>query len=82
MKIILDNGHGRETAGKCSPDGRLLEYAYTRELVRQFGLAVFDGRTRISNIARFSLRVVSNDTADGVDFSFTFEKGKRLKVNT
>ena len=34
MKIILDNGHGRETAGKCSPDGRLLEYAYTRELVR------------------------------------------------
>ena len=51
-------------------------------VVRQFGLAVFDGRTRISNIARFSLRVVSNDTADGVDFSFTFEKGKRLKVNT
>lgn len=32
--IILDNGHGRETAGKCSPDGRLLEYAYTREIVR------------------------------------------------
>lgn len=35
MKIILDNGHGRETAGKCSPDGRLLEYAYTREIVRR-----------------------------------------------
>lgn len=59
-------------------------YDTSREqiVVRQFGLAVFDGRTRISNIARFSLRVVSNDTADGVDFSFTFEKGKRLKVNT
>lgn len=35
MKVILDNGHGRETAGKCSPDGRLLEYAYTREIVRR-----------------------------------------------
>lgn len=50
-------------------------------VVRQFGLAVFDGKTRISNIARFSLRVVSNTTADGVGFSFTFEKGKRLKEN-
>lgn len=32
MKIIIDNGHGRDTAGKRSPDGRLLEYAYTREI--------------------------------------------------
>ena len=30
MKILIDNGHGRETAGKRSPDGRLLEWAYTR----------------------------------------------------
>ena len=32
MKIIIDNGHGRDTAGKHSPDGRLLEYAYAREI--------------------------------------------------
>lgn len=32
MKIIIDNGHGRDTAGKRSPDGRLLEYAYAREI--------------------------------------------------
>lgn len=32
MKILIDNGHGRETAGKRSPDGRLLEWAYTREI--------------------------------------------------
>lgn len=32
MKILIDNGHGRETPGKCSPDGRLREYAYTREI--------------------------------------------------
>lgn len=27
MKILIDNGHGAETPGKCSPDGRLREYA-------------------------------------------------------
>lgn len=48
-------------------------------VIRQFGLAVFDGRTRISNIARFSLRVVGNEIPNGVDFSFTFEKGEMLK---
>lgn len=30
MKILIDNGHGVDTAGKRSPDGRLLEYAYAR----------------------------------------------------
>jgi len=32
MKILIDNGHGIETPGKRSPDGRLLEYRYTREI--------------------------------------------------
>lgn len=32
MKILIDNGHGKETPGKRSPDGRLKEYAYTREI--------------------------------------------------
>ena len=32
MKILIDNGHGKDTAGKRSPDGRLLEYAYAREI--------------------------------------------------
>ena len=31
-KVLLDNGHGVETAGKRSPDGRLLEYKYAREI--------------------------------------------------
>ncbi len=35
MKILIDNGHGRETAGKRSPDGRLLEWSYTREIARR-----------------------------------------------
>lgn len=32
MVILLDNGHGSDTAGKRSPDGRLREYKYAREI--------------------------------------------------
>ena len=32
MKILFDNGHGIDTKGKRSPDGRLLEYAQNRLL--------------------------------------------------
>lgn len=32
MKILIDNGHGENTPGKCSPDGRLKEWSYTREI--------------------------------------------------
>lgn len=31
--ICLDNGHGEDTPGKCSPDKKLKEYAYAREIV-------------------------------------------------
>lgn len=34
MIVLLDNGHGVNTPGKCSPDGKLREYAYTREIVQ------------------------------------------------
>lgn len=32
MRILVDNGHGFDTAGKRSPDGRLLEYKWNREV--------------------------------------------------
>lgn len=32
MKILIDNGHGIDTVGKHSPDGRLKEWEYTREI--------------------------------------------------
>ena len=35
MKILLDPAHGHNTPGKRSPDGTLLEYAYTRDLANQ-----------------------------------------------
>ena len=32
MKILIDNGHGIETPGKRSPDGRFREYKYNRDI--------------------------------------------------
>ncbi len=35
MLILIDNGHGLDTPGKRSPDGRFLEATYTREIARR-----------------------------------------------
>lgn len=34
MTIIIDNGHGADTPGKCSPDRRFREYRFNREIAR------------------------------------------------
>ena len=35
MKILIDNGHGSNTKGKCSPDKRLLEYKWARDCAKR-----------------------------------------------
>ena len=40
MKIIIDNGHGIETAGKCSPDMSLHEYKWTRDIAQRLSRAL------------------------------------------
>lgn len=35
MLILIDNGHGLDTPGKHSPDGKFLEATYTREIARR-----------------------------------------------
>lgn len=35
MKILIDNGHGVDTAGKRSPDGSLREYKYARGIAEK-----------------------------------------------
>lgn len=35
VKVLIDNGHGSDTPGKCSPDGSLREYAYAREIAKR-----------------------------------------------
>ena len=34
LVVILDNGHGKNTKGKCSPDKRLMEWSWCREIVQ------------------------------------------------
>lgn len=33
LVVILDNGHGKDTPGKCTPDKSLYEWQWTREIV-------------------------------------------------
>lgn len=35
MKILIDNGHGVNTLGKCSPDKSLREYKWAREIAQR-----------------------------------------------
>lgn len=35
VKILIDNGHGDNTKGKQSPDGRLKEYAFARDIAKR-----------------------------------------------
>lgn len=34
LHVNLDNGHGNNTTGKRSPDGRLMEWSYAREITK------------------------------------------------
>lgn len=42
MIVLIDNGHGIETAGNMSPDGRIYEWSYTREIARMVALELMD----------------------------------------
>lgn len=35
MIVLIDNGHGSDTPGKCSPDQKLKEYLKSREVARR-----------------------------------------------
>lgn len=35
MLILVDNGHGVNTSGKCSPDSKFREYKYVREIAHE-----------------------------------------------
>lgn len=35
MLILIDNGHGVNTPGKCSPDGKFREYKWNREIAHE-----------------------------------------------
>lgn len=73
MKILIDNGHGVETPGKRSPDGRLKEYAYTREIANR----VVD-KLKISGID--ALRIVSEET--DIPLSVRVARANKIYIET
>ena len=40
MIILIDNGHGSNTAGKCSPDGKHREYLWARQFAERLEKAL------------------------------------------
>lgn len=42
MVVLIDNGHGKDTSGKRSPDGRLLEYQYAREIAQRLAKELWE----------------------------------------
>lgn len=54
MKILIDNGHGSNTPGKCSPDRRLLEWEFNRDVASRL-LALLKGK------GMDALRIVTED---------------------
>lgn len=60
MKILIDNGHGAETPGKCSPDRRLREYKWARvaarELCKRLDALGFDAQLLVPEERDISLR--------------------------
>lgn len=59
QKILIDNGHGSTTAGKRSPDGRLLEYKWAREIASRIVAALrakgYDAERIVTEEADISL---------------------------
>ena len=55
MIILVDNGHGINTKGKKSPDGKLLEYSYTRNVAQEVV-------RRLRNLGYDARRIVPEET--------------------
>lgn len=64
MKILIDNGHGINTKGKCSPDGSFKEYEYTRrvavEVVKRLKAKGYDAELLVPELKDVSLTERAN----------------------
>lgn len=59
MKILIDNGHGVDTPGKRSPDGKFREYHYVREIAKAIETELkflhFDAERIVTEVTDISL---------------------------
>lgn len=68
MKVLIDNGHGINTPGKRSPDGRIREWEYCRRVAEAVA-------KRLENDGIDTVRIVKEDT----DVSLT-ERVRRVNA--
>lgn len=54
--VLIDNGHGQNTPGKCSPDKSLMEWSWTREIAAKV--------TALLNANGIDARLVVTETWD------------------
>lgn len=57
MKVLIDNGHGENTPGKCSPDKQLMEWAYTREIADMVAMGLRRLGVDVERIVRENIDV-------------------------
>lgn len=72
MKVCLDEGHGKSTSGKRSPDGSLLEYEFNRDVGRrlktileQHGVEVIETATDDTDVSLSQrCKIANNNKVD------------------
>lgn len=57
LTVLIDNGHGNNTPGKCSPDKVIREYQYNREIAA----ALYD---RLNKDSRYNVILITPEETD------------------
>ena len=78
IKILIDNGHGQNTPGKCSPDKSLLEWKYTREIA----IKVVDKLKELGYDSDVITYDLNNDPRRHLKFVDTHIKVKKVLYET
>lgn len=58
MIVLIDNGHGANTPGKCSPDKQIREYSYAREIA-----SLLEQRLKEKGITAIRIVTEENDVS-------------------
>ncbi len=82
MIVLIDNGHGINTKGKNSPDKRLLEWKYSREIAEEVRLALVakgvDARRTVTEDTDISLPTRCNRVNQ---YCYKYGKGNVILVS-
>lgn len=81
MKVLIDNGHGENTPGKRSPDGKLREWLYTREIADRVVLGLRKRGVDAERIVREDIDVSLGERCRRVNEIYKAEGKKAILVS-